>query len=508
MPCCKPTLWGVTDVVFKNYLIGLFLSIAWFASTAYSAATPPTYDVLIQQGKTQLQGGNAGLALDSSRGAIKLSATRWEGYALAGGALMNLKRYEEAADSLSEAIKNAPEAKQPALRDLRRQCLLAESGSPAAASTPPPATTTSQAEIVLWKSIENSANLADFQSYLDQYPQGAFAVLARRHLAEADAKAEESRWRSIEPNRNIANLRSYLAQYPQGQFSALAQRYLLEKTAASAETVAEYTEKSLIKIPAGSFQMGSAASENDRLQVEGPVHTVAVHSFLLSKYLVTRAEFSSFLEAAAYKMGGSNCVEQEFKSGEGANNDGNWRHPGFLQSDRDPVVCIGWNDAQAYVEWLSLKTRHHYRLMTEAEYEYAARAGSTTARYWGEIPDQACDYANVADLSFRGISATSVHNCDDHSEYTAPVGSYKPNGFDLYDMLGNVWEWTQDCYHDNYNGAPIDGSAWTSGDCQKRVIRGGSWNSPPTFVRVSARSGDGLLAVRSNVIGFRLARDP
>jgi FKBP-type peptidyl-prolyl cis-trans isomerase len=184
MPCCKPTLWGVTDVALKNYLIGLFLSIAWFASTAYSAATPPTYDVLIQQGKTQLQGGNAGLALDSSRGAIKLSATRWEGYALAGGALMNLKRYEEAADSLSEAIKNAPEAKQPALRNLRRQCLLAQSGSTTANNTSAGATTTSQAEVVLWKSIENSKNLKDFDSYLKQYPSGVFAVLARQHIAD------------------------------------------------------------------------------------------------------------------------------------------------------------------------------------------------------------------------------------------------------------------------------------------------------------------------------------
>jgi formylglycine-generating enzyme required for sulfatase activity len=493
-------------------IIGVFALFLTSTMGSARSAEPPAsrYDALIQEGNSQLQASSAEQAAASGKAAIKMSTERWEGYALVGGALMNLKRYEAAADTLTEAIKRAPESKQPALRDLRRQCLLAESGSLAVTNTVAPATTTSQAEIVLWKSIENSANLADFQSYLDQYPQGAFAVLAQRHLAEANAKAEESRWRSIEPNRNIANLRSYLAQYPQGQFSALAQRYLLEKTAASAETVAEYTEKSLIKIPAGSFQMGSPASEHDRLQVEGPVHTVAVHSFLLSKYLVTRAEFSSFVEAAAYKMGGSDCVGQEFKSGEGANNryDGNWRHPGFLQSDRDPVVCISWNDAQAYVEWLSLKTRHHYRLMTEAEYEYAARAGSATARYWGEIPDQACDYANVADVSFRGTSATTVHNCDDHSEYTAPVGSYKPNGFDLYDMLGNVWEWIQDCYHDNYNGAPIDGSAWTSGDCQKRVMRGGSWNSPPTFVRVSARPGDGVPAVRSNIIGFRLARDP
>ena len=148
------------------------------------------YDSLIQQGKSQLQAGNAEQAAASGKAATKMSTERWEGYALVGGALMNLKRYEAAADTLSEAIKRAPEAKQAALRELRRQCLLAESGPPAVANTPAPATTTSQAEIVLWKSIEGSTNPADFESYLDQYPQGAFAVLARRHLSEAKDKAE------------------------------------------------------------------------------------------------------------------------------------------------------------------------------------------------------------------------------------------------------------------------------------------------------------------------------
>lgn len=151
------------------------------ASVTCSASQPQDYDVVIQQGKSELQAGSAKQAFASGEAAIKMSASRWEGYALAGGALMNLKRYEEAADTLSKAIDRAPEAKQPALRDLRRQCLLAESGSPAT-TTPAPATATSQAEIVLWKSIENSANSEDFSTYLAQYPQGAFAGLAQRHL--------------------------------------------------------------------------------------------------------------------------------------------------------------------------------------------------------------------------------------------------------------------------------------------------------------------------------------
>jgi tetratricopeptide (TPR) repeat protein len=177
-------------VVALGFILSLFLLVYAPYASAQSSAN---YDALIQQGKSLLQAGSAEQAAASGKAAIKLSTERWEGYALVGGALMNLKRYEAAADTLSEAIKRAPESKQPALRDLRRQCLIAESASPAVASIPPPATTTSQAEIVLWKSIENSPNLADFRSYLDQYPQGAFAVLARRHLAEGKAQAEAMR---------------------------------------------------------------------------------------------------------------------------------------------------------------------------------------------------------------------------------------------------------------------------------------------------------------------------
>jgi type II secretory pathway component HofQ len=182
----------------KNCFCSLGM-LCWLLASglAYSNGQPPPgYGALVQQGKTQLQAGSADQALRSGLAAIKMSAGQWEGYALAGGALMNLKRYEEAADTLGKAIERAPESKQPALRDLRRQCLLAESGSPAA-TTPAPATSTSQAEIVLWKSIENSRNSADFQTYLDQYPQGAFVALAQRHLAEALAQSEQDKQSSM-----------------------------------------------------------------------------------------------------------------------------------------------------------------------------------------------------------------------------------------------------------------------------------------------------------------------
>jgi tetratricopeptide (TPR) repeat protein len=175
----------------------VYLSLALIASASYSGAhAAPGYDALITQGNALLQAGNADQALNSGQAAIRFRVDRWEGYALAGGALMNLKRYEDAADALSKAIDRAPESKQPALREQRRQCLLAESGYPAVANTSVPATT-SQVEIVLWKSIENSHSAADFQNYLGQYPNGAFVVLARSRLADAEAQLENERKRLI-----------------------------------------------------------------------------------------------------------------------------------------------------------------------------------------------------------------------------------------------------------------------------------------------------------------------
>jgi tetratricopeptide (TPR) repeat protein len=168
----------------------VLLSFVLVAGVSYSGAQPSLdYDAQVQQGTTELQAGHSDQALRSGQAAIKMSANRWEGYALAGGALMDLRRYEEAADALSKAIERAPETKQPTLRELRRRCLQTPqptSAQPAKTEAPVP---TTQAEIVLWKSIENSANAADFQAYLDQYPQGTFAGLARRHFSEAQFEA-------------------------------------------------------------------------------------------------------------------------------------------------------------------------------------------------------------------------------------------------------------------------------------------------------------------------------
>jgi formylglycine-generating enzyme required for sulfatase activity len=169
---------------------------------------------------------------------------------------------------------------------------------------------------------------------------------------------------------------------------------------------------------------------------------------------------------------------------------------------------VSWQGAQSFVWAMSHFGHHHYRLPTEAEWEYAVRAGTTTARYWGEHVDDGCEYENLADLSLKKVFPdflTAYVNCDDHVVTLAPVGSYKPNPFGLYDMLGNVSEWVQDCYTDNYRNAPKDGSAAVTPDCGKRVIRGGSAGNLPRVDRAAARRADSPLVI-SFIIGFRIAR--
>jgi formylglycine-generating enzyme required for sulfatase activity len=251
--------------------------------------------------------------------------------------------------------------------------------------------------------------------------------------------------------------------------------------------------------------MGSPSSEKTRNDDEGPVHRVTVSAFALGKTEITRGQFSAFVKQSKYNTGDRCWMLADGKFEE--RSERNWRDLGFLQDDKHPVACISWNDARAYANWLSRKTGKHYRLPTEAEWEYAARGKTVTARYWGNNPDEACKYANAADKTAQtqiGAASWLAHNCTDGFAYTSPVASFKANKFGLYDMLGNLWEWTEDSYHDSYIGAPSKGSAW-KGDGKKRVLRGGSWNNSPSRVRAAERGRDDP-AIRFSTIGFRLAR--
>jgi formylglycine-generating enzyme required for sulfatase activity len=267
----------------------------------------------------------------------------------------------------------------------------------------------------------------------------------------------------------------------------------------------------MVVVPSGSFMMGSAVSETTRENVpeqyaswERPRHPVSIsRPFAVGKFEVTRRQFNDFVDATGHRAEGCYWwTGTEWKLNESRS----WRSPGFGQTDRDPVTCVNWEDATAYVSWLSRKTGESYRLLSESEWEYVARAGTSTARFWGDGRDQACDYANAADLSFKSVAQNAVTlNCRDGHPYTAPVGSFAANRFGLHDVLGNVWEWVEDCWNEDYSGAPANGRAWMSGDCGRRVLRGGSWLSRPGGLRAAVRV---RLDARSRDLsdGFRVAR--
>jgi sulfatase modifying factor 1 len=256
----------------------------------------------------------------------------------------------------------------------------------------------------------------------------------------------------------------------------------------------------MVVVPAGSFVMGTAPDDADRWDDvrESPAHPVTIaRAFALARYEVTRAQFAAFAREASVDATGCNAwsgkawVRHEARS---------WRDPGFPQRDDEPVVCVSWEDARAFAAWLSRRTGASYRLPTEAEWEYAARAGTTTSRYWGNASADGCAYANIGDRSLRSIGVTEgLSDCDDGHVHTAPVGAYRPNAFGLYDMLGNAWEWTAACWQPGYAAAARP-------DCAVRVPRGASWNSHYRNVR-SANRGSYEAAGRYYHIGIRVARD-
>ena len=266
----------------------------------------------------------------------------------------------------------------------------------------------------------------------------------------------------------------------------------------------------MVEIPEGSFMMGCDDQKESGCQDdEKPTHKVDIKPFLLAKTEVTVAQFREFTESANYKTTAEtegSCWSYDDK-GEWNNVKGNsWKKMGFDQDDNHPVACVSYDDAKAYVGWLSEKTGKEWRLPTEAEWEYAARAGTKKTYSWGEAADKGCQFANMADKKAKTVhTGWKIANCDDGYIYTSPVGSFAANSFGLHDMYGNVWEWVEDKWHDDYQGAPTDGSAWVSGDSSYRVLRGGSWLYDPQFLRSASRD---LYApgYRNGGIGFRPAQ--
>jgi formylglycine-generating enzyme required for sulfatase activity len=237
----------------------------------------------------------------------------------------------------------------------------------------------------------------------------------------------------------------------------------------------------MIVVPAGRFTMGSPASEQGSFPSEGPQHSVTfARQFAVGRFAMTFDEWD-----ACVADGGCNGYKPA---------DQGW------ERGRRPVINVSWDDTKTYLAWLSRKTGKPYRLLSEAEFEYAARAGTTTAYYWGdEIGKDWGDEIGKVNANCDGCGSQW------DGKQTAPIGSFAPNAFGLYDMAGNVYQWVQDCYHDDYNGAPIDGSAWTSEDRSRRVVRGGSWGVYPLVLRSAIRFWVST-GYRSDNGGFRVGR--
>lgn len=262
----------------------------------------------------------------------------------------------------------------------------------------------------------------------------------------------------------------------------------------------------MVVVPPGNFYMGSPSFEARRQKVEDTVHHVAIsNAFALGKNEVTRGQFAAFVKDANYTIGDKCWTFEDGKYAERSAR--SWQNPGYVQDDNHPATCVSWLDAKAYGEWLSHKTGKQYRLPSESEWEYAARGNTVVVRYQEINPDNTCDNANVTDsvakAKISGIT-WEAHNCSDGYAYTAPAGSFKPNAFGLNDMIGNVWEWVEDGNHNDYKGAPTDGSAW-QGDGTWRILRGGSWSDDPQGARPAAR-GKAKHDLRNSTIGFRVAR--
>jgi formylglycine-generating enzyme required for sulfatase activity len=284
----------------------------------------------------------------------------------------------------------------------------------------------------------------------------------------------------------------------------------------------------MVVIPAGDFTMGSSPTEKQwaashggsmsAVADEAPQHQVVLSSFALGKHDVTRGEYAEFTRETGYPAG-DGCGRGQAIFDWDKDPELTWKNPGFAQTDDDPVVCVSWQDARAYVGWLNRKAHRggtasagaSYGLPSEAQWEYAARAGTTTRFYWGDDDAAAPAYAwfNVN----SGCERVTGLSCD-HGR-THPGGTKPPNAFGLYDMAGNVWQWTEDCYDNSYAGIAANGRANETpssdpkardgqGKCL-RVDRGSSWMFPAWLLRPATRERNPA-DYRNNIMGFRVAR--
>jgi formylglycine-generating enzyme required for sulfatase activity len=376
-------------------------------------------------------------------------------------------------DKVAQAVQQHTNNKQRPRRDdgLTTDIVLARPSAAAAGNTNRTSTSTvlagleprrtptdpQQIEDEAWADAKRADTASAYEAYKAGYPMGRYVASANIALA---------RLKNVAPSAPAVAARPTLSPVTPPSANPTPNRPV--------QTFRDCADcPEMVVIPAGSFTQGSPTSEAGRYSDEGPQRRVSVSAFAIGKTTVTFAEWD-----ACVADGGCNGYRPPEDRGLGRGN--------------LPVINVSWDDAQAYVQWLSRKTGKRYSLPSESQWEYAARAGSTTAYYWGDAIGSG--NANCLDCGSQWGGKQS-----------APVGSFRPNAFGLYDMAGNVWQWTADCVNDSYKGAPTDGSAWTSGNCGRRVLRGGTAGNHPENARSATRHGSTSTG-RPGALGFRLAR--
>lgn len=246
----------------------------------------------------------------------------------------------------------------------------------------------------------------------------------------------------------------------------------------------------MVRIPAGEFELGNDSFGRAKVQIGS--------DFAMSRHEVTVADFRAFVETSGYEGADHGCEVYENKWE--YYDQFNWQAPGFPQQDSHPVVCVSWNDAQAYVAWLSVQTGEGYRLPTEAEWEYALATGT-------ELDEEVCSIGNIGDFWLKSrFPREEAFDCADGSYFTATAGSWPPNDYGLFDMVGNVREWTLDCWNRSHRGRPGGQAAWLSGNCGQRVIKGSSWLTGKPGISPAHRLGEAVDAAY-NAVGFRVVRE-
>jgi formylglycine-generating enzyme required for sulfatase activity len=364
-------------------------------------------------------------------------------------------------------------------------------------------------ERAYWDRIKDSKVPADFIGYLDKFAGGPRAAYARWMIPKLGGTVPAKA--AVRPADDVSrNLLASLGTTPAPQAAAPVAAIATSSgnaLPAAGTAIRDCPEcPELVAIPPGTFTMGSGKEIRFREPDEEPAHPVAVsRSFAIGKYEVTKAEYAAFAKETrrdavpgCHSMRGGRFHK---------NPKATWQSPGFDQKDNEPAVCVSWDDAQAYAAWLSKKTGKPYRLPNEAEWEYAARGGTATIRHWADTDNaNACRYASIADTSLKSVApGLPLFSCSDGFAHTAPVGRFPANGFGLHDMLGNAWEWVEDCWNEGYAGAPEQAVARLTGACNERAFRGGSWNSNPNTVRSAYRDRESKDERHDN-LGFRVAR--